>query len=182
MLKIIALCQGTFNFKGSNVLFSSFVCRFSRTLYSLSVPGKQEWAELHAVVKTEVLRKGICLDSFQWLPSVTFYLKVIYSVMPLLLRIWNAFWPFQDCYLLGFVSAQFFLLPKAALYEHIETCVSANKAHLFHLRLGSPASFFSSTPVPRSWSTKTVTSGAQTGPGEHPWQADRVTVRTWGGQ
>ena len=97
-------------------------------------------------------------DSLQWR-----YLNVIYSVMPLLLRIWNAFWPFQDCYLLGFVSAQFFLLPKAALYEHIETCVSANKAHLFHLRLGSPASFFSSTPVPRSWSTKTVTSGTQTG-------------------
>ena len=164
MLKIIALCQGTFNFKGSNVLFSSFVCRFSRTLYSLSVPGKQEWAELHAVVKTEVLRKGICLDSFQWLPSVTFYLKVIYSVMPLLLRIWNAFWPFQDCYLLGFVCPQFFfLLPKAALNKDIETCVSANKTHLFHSRLGSPASFFSSTPVPRSWSTKTVTSGAQTG-------------------
>ena len=163
MLKIIALCQGTFNFKGSNMLFSSFVCRFSRTLYSLSVPGKQEWAELHAVVKTEVLRKGICLDSFQWLPSVTFYLKVIYSAMSLFLRIWNDFWPFQDCYLLGFVFAQYFLLPKAALYEHIETCVSANKAHLFHSRLGSPASFFSSTPVPRSWSTKTVTSGTQTG-------------------
>ena len=35
--------------------------------------------------------------------------------MPLLLRIWNAFWPFEDCYLLGFVFAQFFfLLPKAA--------------------------------------------------------------------
>ena len=163
MLKIIALHQGTFNFKGSNMLFSSFVCHFSRTLYSLSVPGKQEWAELHAVLRTEVMRKGICLDSFQWLPSVTFYLKVIYSVMPLLLRIWNAFWPFQDCYLLGFVFAQYFLLPKAALYEHIETCVSANKAHLFHSRLGSPASFFSSTPVPRSWSTKTVTSGTQTG-------------------
>ena len=40
--------------------------------------------------------------------SVTFYLKVIYSVMPLLLKIWNAFWPFQDYYLLGFVFAQFF--------------------------------------------------------------------------
>ena len=33
------LCQGTFNFKGSNMLFSSFVCCFSRTLCSLSVPG-----------------------------------------------------------------------------------------------------------------------------------------------
>ena len=49
------------------------------------------------------------------------------------------------------------LLPKAALYEDILTCISANKAPLFHLRLGSPASLFSSTPVPRSRSTKTVT-------------------------
>ena len=36
-------------------------------------------------------------------------------------------------------------------------CVSANKAPLFHSRLGSPASLFLSTPVPRSWSTKPVT-------------------------
>ena len=92
----------------------SFVCCFSRTLYSLSVPGKQEQGELHTILRTEIMRKGTYLDSFQWLPSVTFYLQVIYSVMPLLLRIWNAFWPFEDCYLLGFVFAQFFLLSKAA--------------------------------------------------------------------
>ena len=48
---------------------SSFVCCFSRTLYSLSVPGKQEWAELHAVLRTEIMRKRTCLDSLQWLPS-----------------------------------------------------------------------------------------------------------------
>ena len=48
-----------------------------------------------------------------------------------------------------------FLLPKTALCEHIETCTSANKGPLFHSRLGSPASLFSLTPVPRS--TKTVT-------------------------
>ena len=142
------------------MLFSSFVCHFSRTLYSLSVPGKQERAELHAVLRTEITRKGTCLDSLQWLPSVTFYLKVTYSVIPLLLRIWNVFWPFEDCYLLGFVFAQFFnclKLPCLKIYEH---AVSANKAPLFHLQLASetrsPASFLS-TPVPRSWSTKTVT-------------------------
>ena len=60
-------------------------------------------------------------------------------------------------------SSIFFLLPKAALNEDIETSPSANKAHLFHSRLESPPSFFSSTPVPRSWSTKTVTIGAWTG-------------------
>ena len=115
----IYTCQGTFNFKRFNI-FSSFVCHFSRILYSLSVPGKQEGAELHAVLRTEVMRKGTCLDSFQWLPSVTFYLKVIYSVMPLLFRIWNAFWLFQDCYLLGFVFAQFFYclkLPCMKIYK-----------------------------------------------------------------
>ena len=114
----LMLCQGTFSFKGSNMLFFSFVCHFSRILYFLSVCGKQEWAELRAVFRTEIMRKGTCLDSFQWLPSVTPfseslqwpYLKVIYSVMPLLLRIWHAFWPFEDCYLFGFVSAQFFFL------------------------------------------------------------------------
>ena len=117
----IYTCQGTFNFKRFNI-FSSFVCHFSRILYSLSVPGKQEGAELHAVLRTEVMRKGTCLDSFQWLPSVTFYLKVIYSVMPLLFRIWNAFWLFQDCYLLGFVFAQFFYclqLPCMKIYKHV---------------------------------------------------------------
>ena len=34
---------------------------------------------------------------------------------------------------------------------------SANKVPLFHSRLGSPVSFFSSTPVLRSQSPKTVT-------------------------
>ena len=164
MLKIIALHQGTFNFKGSNMLFSSFVCHFSRTLYSLSVPGKQEWAELHAVLRTEVMRKGICLDSFQWLLSVTFYLKVIIRLCPSYSGYGMLSGPFKIviCLALFFLNF-FFLLPKAALNKDIETCVSANKTHLFHSRLGSPASFFSSTPVPRSWSTKTVTSGAQTG-------------------
>ena len=76
------------------ICYSLLLCAVSQGLYSLSVPGKLEWAELHAVLRTEIMRKGTCLDSFQWLPSVTFYLKVVYSVMPLLLRMWNAFWPF----------------------------------------------------------------------------------------
>ena len=63
-----------FNFKGSN-MFSSFVCHFSTTLCSLSVPGKQERAELDAVLRTEIMGKSTCLDSLQWLSSVTFYLK-----------------------------------------------------------------------------------------------------------
>ena len=56
-------------------------------------------------------------DSFHW-P----YLNAISSVMPLLLRIWNPFWPFEDCYLLGFVFAQFFFyyqkLPCMKIYKH----------------------------------------------------------------
>ncbi|KAI4549385.1 hypothetical protein MG293_001715 [Ovis ammon polii] len=50
------------------------------TLYSLSVPGKEERAELHAVLRTEIMRKGTCLDPLQLLPSVTFYLKWIHNV------------------------------------------------------------------------------------------------------
>ena len=56
-------------------MFSSFVCHFSRTLCSLSVPEKQERAELHTVLRTEITEKNTCLDSLQWLPSVTLYLK-----------------------------------------------------------------------------------------------------------
>jgi len=181
MLKIIALCQGMFNFKGSNMLFSSFVCRFSRTLYSLSVPGKQERAELHSVLRTEIVRKGTCLDSFQWLPSVTFYLKVIYSVMPLFLRIWNAFWPFEDCYLLGFVFAEFFFyclkLPCMKIYKHAflqikHPCFTRDLGPL----LPSHWLHFPGPSLQRSWQVV-----PEQGPGERPWQVDGVTVRTYGG-
>ena len=145
-------CQGTFNFKGSNMLFSSFVGHFSRTLYSLSVLGKrasraasssQDWDH----------EKGTCLDSFQWLPSVTFYLKVIYSVMPLLLRIWNAFWPFEDCYLLGFVFAQYFYclkLPCMKIYKHVFLQI---KHPCFTRDLGPlhPSSHWLQSPRPSLW-------------------------------
>ena len=50
------------------------------------------------------------------------YLNVIYSVMPLLLRIWNAFWPFEDCYLPGFVFVQCFYclkLPCTKIYKQV---------------------------------------------------------------
>ena len=57
-------CQGTFNFKRSNML-SSFVCHFSRTLCSLSVPENQERAELHPVFRTEITEENTCLDSLQ---------------------------------------------------------------------------------------------------------------------
>ena len=65
--------------------------------------------------------------------------------------------PLKIVICLALFLLNFFLLPKTALYEDIETCFSANKAPLFHARLGSPASLFSSTPVPRSQSTKTMT-------------------------
>ena len=47
--------------------------------------------------------------------------REVYSVMPLLLKIWNAFWPFEDRYLLGYVFAQFFYclkLPCMKMYKH----------------------------------------------------------------
>ena len=119
MFKIIALCQGTFNFKGSNTFFfcvlflkdSLFLISSWKTGAIRAACSSQDWDH----------EKGTCLDSFQWLPSVTFYLEVVYSVMPLLLRIWNAFWPFEDCYLLAFVFAQFFYclkLPCMKIYKY----------------------------------------------------------------
>ena len=32
-----------------------------------------ERVELHAVLRTEIMRKGTCLDSSQWLPSMTLF-------------------------------------------------------------------------------------------------------------
>ena len=211
-----------FSFKESNMLFFSFVCCFSRILYSLLVPGKQERAELHAVLGTETMRRGTCLDSLQgprsatpfsdplqwlpsvtsfsdplqwlpsvtsfsdpiqgppsgtpfsdplqwppsatpfrdplqWLPSVTLLKCNLFSYVPLTqdMECFLALWRLLFAWLC-FCSV-FFLLLKSALYEYILMCVSTNKAPLFHSRLGSPASFLSSTPVPRSQSSKTMT-------------------------
>ena len=138
------------------ICYSLLLCAVSQGLYSLSVPGKLEWAELHAVLRTEIMRKGTCLDSFQWLPSVTFYWEVIYSVMPLFLRIWNAFWPFQDCYLLGFVFAQVFYclkLPCIKIHKHAflqikHPCFTRDLGHLY------PSSCWFQSPGPglqRPW-------------------------------
>ena len=112
-------CQGAFSFKGSNMLFFSFVCHFSRILYFLSVCGKQEWAELRAVFRTEIMRKGTCLDSFQWLPSVTLLKSNLFSYAPLTqdMESFLALWRLLFAWL-RFCSV-FFLLPKAALYEDI---------------------------------------------------------------
>ena len=76
------ICQGTFNFKGSNVLLFSFVCHLSRILYSLSVPGNRS-EQSCTQFRTEMMRKGICIDSFLWLPSVTLLKCNLFSYAPL---------------------------------------------------------------------------------------------------
>ena len=51
------------------------LCAFSQ---GLSVPYQflqNSNAELHWVLRAETMGKSTCLDSLQWLPSVTFYLK-----------------------------------------------------------------------------------------------------------
>ena len=116
-------CPGTFSFKGSNMLFFSFVCCFSRILYSLSVPGKQEGAELHTVLKTEIMREGTCLDSFQWPPSVTLLKCNLFSYVPLtediecFLALWNLLFAW-----LCFCSIFFFYclkLPCMKIYKQV---------------------------------------------------------------
>ena len=69
----LVVCQGTFNFKESNMFhFASFVCHFSRILCSL-VPIPEQ-VEQHTVFRTEIMGKGYLLgflsvtpfsDSFQ---------------------------------------------------------------------------------------------------------------------
>ena len=56
--------------KGSNMSLFSFLCHFSRILYALSVPGKEEQAELHAVLGTDH-EKGHLLGFLSGLPWVT---------------------------------------------------------------------------------------------------------------
>jgi len=83
------------------MLFFSFVWHFSRILYSSSVAAGTSRAA-HSSRDWDP-EKGHLLgpfnDSLQW-P----HWNVICSVM----RTCNAFWPFEDCYLLGFVFAQLF--------------------------------------------------------------------------
>ena len=76
-----------------------------------------------------------------------------------------------------------FLLPKAALYEDIETCVFLQTKHpCFTRDLGPlcPSSRQLQCPGPglqRWWQV-----APEQGPGEHPWQVDGVTIRTYGGR
>ena len=134
------------------MLFPPFVCCFSRALCSLSVPGKQERAELHTVLRTEVM--GQRMRGF---PSVTFYFTVNNSVMSLLPRIWIVFWPCDDCYSSGFVFAQLYFcylkLPCMKIYKYM---LLQMKHPCFPRDLGPPRPS-SSTSVPRSWSVKTIT-------------------------
>ena len=87
------------------MLFFSFVCHFSRILYSSSGAAGTSRAARSSwdwdPDKGHLL--GPFSDSLQWPHS-----NVICSVMPLSLRTCNSFWPFEDCYLLAFVFVQFF--------------------------------------------------------------------------
>ena len=60
--------------------------------------------------------------------------------MPLLLRIQNAFWPFEDCYLLDFVLLIFFLLPNFCFIDYAKAfdCVDHNKLWKILQEMGIP--------------------------------------------
>lgn len=66
--------------------YASVCADISRTSLFLIVP-EIRVTELHVVLRTKIMR-GCLLGFFTVTPSVTFYLKIIYSVMPFLLRIW----------------------------------------------------------------------------------------------
>ena len=75
-------------------------------------------------------------------PSVTLFSDLLLKGLSILLQLveFHSFWWFSNHFI-----------------EDIKTCVSTNKVPLLHSRLGSPASFFLLTPVPRSQSIKTMT-------------------------
>ena len=102
------------------------MCCFSRTHYSLSVPGKQEWAWAARSSQDWDHEKGHLLgflsvtrfsDSLQW-P----YSSEIYSVMPLLLRIWMLSGPLKIVICLALFLFNFFYclkLPCMKIYKHV---------------------------------------------------------------
>ena len=101
------------------------MCHFSRILYSSSVPGKQERAELHAVLRTVIMRKGTCLDSFQWLPSMTLLKCNLFSYAPLTqdMECFLALWRLLFVWLC-FCSVFFFFfyclkLPCMKIYKYV---------------------------------------------------------------
>ena len=63
------------------------MCHFLRTLCSLSISGIQERVELHTVLRTEIMGKSTCLDSFQWLPSVTLFSDLVLYRLSILLQL-----------------------------------------------------------------------------------------------
>ena len=116
-----------FSFKGSNMLFFSFVCHFSRILYSLSVPGKQEWAELHEFSGLRPWEGAPAWipfsDSLQWLPSVTLLKCNLFSYAPLTqdMECFLTLWRLLFAWLFLFSFFFFFnclKLPCMKIYKH----------------------------------------------------------------
>ena len=117
---------------------SLFLISSWKTLMSRAAHSSQDWD----------YEKGHLLGFLSVTPFSDLLLKGnLFSYAPLTqdMECFLALWRLLLAWL---CSCSIFLLPKAALYEDTETCVSANKAPLFHSRLGSPESFFPSTPVP----------------------------------
>ena len=65
---IVRICQVTFNRMIPACCFLFLI----NPLFPIS-SWQQEWVEQHAVLRTEILGKGICLDSFQHFPSMTLF-------------------------------------------------------------------------------------------------------------
>lgn len=143
MQYIVTHCQGTFNIKESTRCFL-LPCAVSQgPLISLSVPGKQEQAELHAVLRTEVTRQITCVDSFQ----CPFTLMKSIQSPPYYSGYGLSSWPCDDCSSPSFVFTNFiFAKPKALVWIYIKAHTATNKVALFHLRLGSLRPFVNSSP------------------------------------
>ena len=107
-------CQGTFNFKESNLPFSPLCTGSQGPCVPYQFLENRNRAELQAVPRTEVMRQRACVDDL--------YFIVNYLVTSLLLRIWIIFWPCDDCYSPVSVFAQLYFcclkLPCMGIYQH----------------------------------------------------------------
>ena len=106
-----------FSFKGSNMFFFCVLFLKDSIPYQfLENKSEQSCTQFSGLRSWERTPAWIPFSDSLQCP----YLNVINSVMPLLLMIWNAFWPFEDCYLLGLVFANFFYclkLPCMKIYK-----------------------------------------------------------------
>ena len=178
----------TFNFKGSNIFFFCVLFFKDSILYQfLENRSEQSCMQFSG----QIMRRGTCLDSFQWLPSMTPFSELLlksnlFSYAPLTqdMECFLALWRLLFAWLC-FCSIFFNCLkwPCMKIYKHAFLKI---KHPCFTQDLGPPRlssrRFLFTDCHPRSWSVKTITSGAWTGDLVYALGKRTEWLWTYGGQ